>query len=76
MFVTFTVAAILLDLSLAYRMEYQIKTIGEVLGQDNPDAIIQLSLDVSTPMLFSSIQVNSFTSQVFHKAPLDEEGQK
>lgn len=76
LFVGFVIAALAVDVFLYYKMEFTVKTIDAVLNEDNPDATLRISLDVSSRMLFSSINVKSFTCQAFHKAPHDaEEGQ-
>lgn len=74
-FVVFICAALILDMVVLHFMELEIKTIDVVLGYDNPDANINLSLDVSSRMLFSSIKVNSFDCDVSHQAPYDEDPQ-
>ena len=61
------------DIFLLFRMEFKIKTIDGVLSDDSPEANVQLSFDVPSRLLFSTIQVNSFKCQAFHKAPYDDE---
>jgi hypothetical protein len=61
------------DIFLYFRMEFKIKTIDGVLSDDSPEANVQLSFDVPSRLLLSTIQVNSFKCQAFHKAPYDDE---
>ena len=72
LFVAFISLSLTLDYFLYSRIEMDIKTIDAVLGHDNPDADIHLSVKVSTPMVFSSIKINSFDCEASHKAPHDD----
>jgi hypothetical protein len=55
--ILFVLGSLIVDYYLYLKMEFTAKTVDVVLSEDSPDADIKLSLDVSSRLLFSSIDV-------------------
>ena len=73
--ILFLFGALATDVYLYLKMEFTAKTVDAVLSDSSPEADIKLSVDVSSRMLFTSIDVKSFECMAFHKAPYDKVGQ-